>query len=231
MKLPHKTLEKKLFASGYSLVFAVDEVGMGCLAGPVVVCAVGFKKKFFNRKHKELQRLRDSKLLQPKQREEYASKLVANKDIQFQLACVYPKTIDRINVYQASREAMRRAIKKLVVSSKYHVLRGREDHNTKYIIQNTKTVVLVDGPHKIAGLGIDQIPIIKGDRKVFAISCASIIAKVYRDKMMRRYAKKYPGYGFEKHKGYGTKYHQVQLAALGPCEIHRKSFAPVRKML
>lgn len=86
------------------------------------------------------------------------------------------------------------------------------------------TIVLVDGRTKINGLNMEQMPVVKGDRKVFAIACASIIAKVYRDKMMTRYAKKYPGYGFEKHKGYGTKYHQANLIALGPCEIHRKSF-------
>lgn len=217
MKLPDKTLERKLFANGYSLIYAVDEVGMGCLAGPVVVCAVGFNKKFFNRRNKKMSWLRDSKLLSARQREEYARQLFSNKDIQFQVSCVYPQTIDKLNVYQASRKAMRRAVKKLV-------LRKSKTRNTKYVIHNTKTVVLVDGPYKIAGLKIDQIPIIKGDRKVFAIACASIIAKVHRDKMMIRYAKKYPGYGFEKHKGYGTKYHQAQLTALGPCGIHRKSF-------
>lgn len=78
---------------------------------------------------------------------------------------------------------------------------------------------------------MEQRPIVNGDRKIFAIACASIIAKVHRDKMMARYAKKYPNYGFEKHKGYGTKYHQTKLIALGPCEIHRKSFAPVAKLL
>ena len=85
-------------------------------------------------------------------------------------------------------------------------------------------IVLVDGKTKIVGLKYDQEAIVKGDRKVFAIACASIIAKVYRDKIMVRYAKKYPGYGFEKHKGYGTKYHQAQLAVLGPSLIHRRSF-------
>ena len=94
-----------------------------------------------------------------------------------------------------------------------------------------KTIILVDGRTKINGLELEQMPIVKGDRKVSAIACASIIAKVHRDKMMVRYAKKYPGYGFEKHKGYGTKYHQAQLAALGPCEIHRRSFTPVAKLL
>ena len=94
-----------------------------------------------------------------------------------------------------------------------------------------RTIVLIDGPHKIAGLNLDQMPIIKGDRRVFAIACASIIAKVWRDRMMTRYAKRYPGYGFEKHKGYGTKYHRAQLACLGPITIHRYSFAPVKQMM
>src|SRR3989344_7270110 len=236
MKLPHKTLERKLFASGYSLIFAVDEVGMGCLAGPVVVCAVGFRKKFFNRKHKEYNRLRDSKLLAANQREEYANKLMADKDIQFQVAYAHPKTVDKLNVYNAARLTMKRAIQKLLTNSKFQTLlrqaqdsehsrtiNSKQIHNSKPKIQN-KTIVLVDGKTFIKGLNIGQMPVVKGDRKIFAIACASIIAKVHRDKMMARYAKKYLGYGFEKHKGYGTKYHQAQLVTLGPCEIHRKSF-------
>ena len=241
MKLPHKTLEKNLFKSGYRLIYAVDEVGMGCLAGPVVVCAVAFESKFFNQKHKELKGLMESKLLSAKKREEYSCKLMIEKDMKFQIAYAYPKTIDRINIYNASREAMRRVIRKLISSSKYpsftkvsagrHVLRKGKILNTKYVIHNTKTIVLVDGPHKISKLNLEQLAIIKGDRKVFTIACASIIAKVHRDKMMTKYAKKYPGYGFEKHKGYGTKHHQAQLTSLGPCEIHRKSFAPVSKLV
>jgi ribonuclease HII len=109
---------------------------------------------------------------------------------------------------------MRRAIKKL--------------QTTHYKLQ---TIVLVDGKTEIAGLKIPQMAIVKGDRKVFAIACASLIAKVTRDKAMKKYAKKYPNYGFERHKGYGTKLHQAQLAVLGPCKIHRRSFAPVAKLL
>jgi len=230
MKLPHKTLEKKLFANGYGYIYAVDEVGMGCLAGPVVVCAVGFTKKFFDRKHKELNWLRDSKLLLAKQREEYAGKLMAEKDIQFQLAYVYPKTVDKLNVYNAARLAMRRAIQKLLTNPKSKTINSKQTQNSKPKIQN-KTVVLVDGKYDIKGLQLNQIPIVGGDRKIFAIACASIVAKVYRDKMMTKYAKKYPGYGLERHKGYGTKFHQTQLVSLGPCEIHRKSFAPVAKLV
>lgn len=231
MKLPSKTLEKKLFRQGYGYVCAVDEVGMGCLAGPVVVCAVGMTSNFYKKNHKKLHWLMESKLLRANQRERYAEELMKEKDLVYSLALSSPKIIDKLNIYQAARLAMRRAVGKLVLSSKYYVLRKRKTRNTKYVMHNTKAVVLVDGPYKIVGLKIDQIPIIKGDQKVFAIACASIIAKVYRDKMMVRYAKKYPGYGFEKHKGYGTEYHKIRLAYLGPCEIHRKSFAPVAKLV
>src|SRR3989344_8619784 len=195
MKLPNKSLERKLFKSGYGVVYGMDEVGMGCLAGPVVVCAVALGKEFFNNKYKNLQGITDSKLLQAKQREKFALELLKIKDIKYKIRCAYPNTIDRLNIYNASREAMRRAIKKLVLSSRYYE-KDLKNHNTKYKIQNPKSIVLVDGPHKIPKLGMDQVAITKGDQKVFVIACASIIAKVYRDKMMVRYAKKYPGYGF-----------------------------------
>lgn len=223
MKLPTKSLERKLFRSGYRVIYAVDEVGMGCLAGPVVVCAVAFDKKFFNKKHKKLRWLRDSKLLQAKQREEYAKELLKVSGFKFQVCYAYPKTIDKLNIYNASRLAMKKAVKKLECRglSVERGINSKKPHSTFYV---PRSIVLVDGRGKIPGLAIEQLPIIKGDRKIFAIACASIIAKVFRDKMMARYAKKYPGYGFEKHKGYGTKYHQAQLAYLGPCEIHRKSF-------
>lgn len=220
MKLPTKTLEKNLFKSGYQYVIGVDEVGMGCLAGPVVVCAVAFKKKFFDRKYKKLRWLRDSKLLSSKQREAFALPLLLNTECLTRVAYCYSKTIDKLNIYNAARLAMKRAILNMGTMSKCMVP-----------MLSAKSVILVDGKTKIKGLNIEQIPIVKGDRKVFAIACASIIAKVFRDRMMIRYAKKYPGYGFEKHKGYGTKYHQVQLTFLGPCSIHRKSFAPVAKLI
>lgn len=236
MKLPHKTLEKKLFKSGYRLIYAVDEVGMGCLAGPVVVCVVAMTSQFYKKSHKELHGVRDSKLLQAKQREEYAKKLMIEKDIKFQITYAYPKTIDRLNIYNAARLAMKRAVLKLAGSCpgtpppySFHSVRWGSP--SRVTPRDVKNIVLVDGKTKIKGLNLEQMAIVKGDRKVFAIACASIIAKVFRDRMMVKYAKKYPGYGFEKHKGYGTKYHQAQLISFGPCEIHRKSFAPVAKLI
>ena len=216
MRLPTKTIEKRLFKSGYQLIYAVDEVGVGCLAGPVVVCAVGLTNTFYNKHHKKLRWLRESKLLSSHQREKFAKELLT-ENIAHAISYAYPKTIDRLNIYNAARQAMKRAVVAL------RPAQGDQDY--------LKKIVLIDGRTKIKGLKIEQMAIVKGDRKVFAIACASIIAKVYRDKMMTRYAKKYPSYGFEKHKGYGTKYHQAQLAVLGPCAIHRKSFAPVTKLL
>lgn len=199
-------MEKKLFESGYGYICAVDEVGMGCLAGPVVVCAVGITNQFYKKNHKKLVWMRESKLLLPHQREQFAKELMSEPGLVYSLALCQPKTIDKINIYQAAREAMRRALRKI----QPHI--------------EIKTIVLVDGRNKLQGIRHDQQAIVKGDRKVFAIACASVIAKVHRDTMMKRYGKKYPGYGFEKHMGYGTKFHQTQLAALGPCAIHRRSF-------
>ena len=229
MKLPHKTLERKLFKSGYRYIIGVDEVGMGCLAGPVVVCAVRVTNNFYKKTHPALRGLRESKLLLPHQREKFAKELMKEKDLVYAISSVSPKTIDKINIYQAARLGMKKAIKK-VSSIMYQVSNPEKPIlNTKYLIQNT--IILVDGPRKVDGINTDQLAIVKGDRKIFAIACASIIAKVHRDKMMARYAKRYPNYGFEKHKGYGTKYHQAQLIVLGPCEIHRRSFAPVAELL
>ncbi len=206
MKLPHKTLECNLFKSGYRYVIGVDEVGMGCLAGPVVVCAVAMTNHFYNRYHKKLNWLRESKLLSHYQREKFAEELLKEKDLVYAISSISPKTIDKINIYQAARLGMNNAIKKLKPNF------------------DLKTIVLVDGKTKIKGVDYEQMPIVKGDRKIFTIACASIIAKVYRDKLMTNYANKYPNYGFEKHKGYGTKLHYVQLAVLGPSAIHRWSF-------
>lgn len=186
---------------------------MGCLAGPVVVCAVSLSENFFRKSHKKFNKLRESKMLLPYQREMFADRLSAEKDLNYALAYSCPKTIDKLNIYNAARQAMKKAVQKLKPNL------------------NSKTIVLVDGKTKIQGLPLEQLAIVKGDRKVFTIACASILAKVFRDKMMLKYAKKFPGYGFEKHKGYGTREHQVRLVKLGPSPIHRKSFAPVAKLI
>lgn len=224
-----------MFGSGYRHIIGMDEVGMGCLAGPVVVCAVLFNRKFFKKTHKKLRWLRDSKLLRPHQREKFVKELIKERGLNFKVSFCHPKTIDRLNIYQAARFAMRRAIRKLVYSFQLSVYRKQRPKTPNLKLKTAscklKTIVLVDGKTKIAGLDMPQMPIVKGDRKVFSIACASLIAKVARDKMMKKYAKKFPRYGLERHKGYGTKLHQAQLATLGPSKIHRRSFRPVAKLL
>ncbi len=178
---------------------------MGCLAGPVTVCAVAFTPHFYARTHRKLAWLRDSKMLQAHQRENFAAELSKKQNLTYTIVSVSPKVIDRINIYQAARQAMKRAIKKLTD-------------------QNKRAIVLVDGKTKIHSVSHDQMPIVKGDRKVFAIACASILAKVHRDALMVRYAKHYPGYGLEQHKGYGTKLHRQKIKELGLTPLHRRSF-------
>lgn len=210
MRLPYKNEERKLFNQGYKYIAAVDEVGVGPLAGPVVVCAVLVTKKFLAKRDKNLYWLRDSKQLLPRQRENYYKSLVNNPNLIYSISYCQSKTIDKINIYQATQTALRKAVKKLSAQPQ---------------------IILVDGKNKIKNLNIPQNPIVKGDRKVFSIACASLIAKVVRDKMMKSYSKKFPDYGFEKHKGYGTKTHLARLAKFGPCKIHRKSFNPIAKLL
>ncbi len=211
MRLPHKTLERKLFKDGYRQVIGVDEVGVACLAGPVYVCAVSFDETFFIKNHHKLRYLRDSKLLLPHQREKFFNQLTKEDNLKFHISFSDVKTIDKINIYHAARSAMKRAIEKLK--------------------PNSDSIVLVDGKGKIAGLNLEQKAIVKGDSKIFAIACASILAKVAGDRVMKKYAGKYPNYGFEKHKGYPTKLHKANLVKFGPCEIHRRSFAPVAKLM
>lgn len=205
IKVPHKSLERKIILSGYDWIIGVDEVGMGCLAGPVTVCAIAIHKDFYAKYSHKLARLRDSKQLLAHQREKYAATLMRQKHIRHALHSCTPATIDKLNIYQASRYAMQRAIAKLRPNT-------------------TKSFVLVDGPRTIQKITLPQQAIIKGDRHIFAIAAASIIAKVHRDALMTSYAKKYPEYGLEKHKGYGTAFHREQIKKHGVSVIHRKSF-------
>ena len=204
MKLPNIRIECKYLKAGYSQVIGVDEVGMGCLAGPVVVCAAYFDKKFYTTKFMRLLGVNDSKALSAKRREVIADELMKNIYFKYKICLCQPKTIDRLNIHKASKLAMRRAVSTLS--------------------SGNRVIALVDGLYKIPGLEVRQTTVVKGDAKIFVIACASIMAKVYRDKLMIRYSKKYPNYGFDVHKGYGTRYHYVQLSLFGPSNIHRRSF-------
>lgn len=203
--VPTKTLERSLLVEGYERIVGVDEVGMACLAGPVVVCALAVEPGFYDHWYHPLARLRDSKTLQPHQREAFAQHLMKIPGLKWQIASCDPETIDRVNIYQASRIAMRTAIENLE-------------------LKTVNCMVLVDGNKTIRECDLPQRAIVKGDRKIWAIAAASILAKVHRDRLMTDYARQYPGYGFEIHKGYPTVLHRAQLRELGPCPLHRRSF-------
>lgn len=194
------THEKSLNNSGYQLIAGVDEAGRGPLAGPVVAAAVILKTFRFK------ERVDDSKKLSAKKREKAFSEIV-KKSI-FGIGIVDEKTIDKINIYQATKMAMQEAISKL---------------------ETTPDYVIVDGKMKlITKCPIRCIP--KGDSKSLSIAAASIIAKVTRDRIMLKYDNVYPQYGFARHKGYGTRSHMAALKKHGPSHIHRRSFRPVSEL-
>ena len=210
MKLPRKNIERSLFKKGIKYIAGVDEAGRGPLAGPVVAVAFLVSEKFIKNNNKFLKGVKDSKMLSEKQRESLFKILKKSQGTEFKVSFCMPKTIDRINILRANELAMKRSINKL---------------------SKKPGAVLVDGNRKIGRLNIKQQTFIRGDQNIFSIACASIIAKVTRDRMMVKYARKFPEYKFEIHKGYGTKLHRELLKKNGPCPIHRKSFAPVAELL
>jgi len=202
--------------SGFTLVIGTDEAGRGPLAGPVVAGAVAVLDPLARDPvfREILANVDDSKKLTPDSRAELFAKLTAHPAIAWGVAAVPPTVIDRVNILQASRLAMKRAIRDL----------GRR---TRIEISAERTFCLIDGNTPIE-IDCRQETVIGGDRTIFSISAASIIAKVTRDRVMEKMDKSYPGYGFARHKGYGTAAHLEALMRLGPCRIHRRSFSPVR---
>lgn len=204
--------EKKALLEGASIVIGVDEAGRGPLAGPVVAGAVILRSSDYEA------RIDDSKKLRPSQREKAFREI--SKKAFFGVGIKDNNYIDRVNIHMATLAAMKQAVKDLV--SKFCSLTDKKEKDIRKDI-----CVLVDGlfggflPYK-------TIPIIKGDSKSLTIAAASIVAKVTRDAIMERYDKKYPRYGFSKHKGYGTKNHLEAMRQYGPCVIHRKTFAPLK---
>ena len=248
--------EKKLWKEGYKYVAGLDEAGRGPLAGPVVAAAVivlnpkskilnpkprrrtsslrgrqiqnskfKFSKRVLNFGHLNFDivlnlgfrvsnfKLRDSKKLSPKQREELYGILTRHPGIKWGIGRVSEKVIDKINIKNAAELAMWRALKNLEKKIKkrtdFLIIDGNNIKNLQLTTYNLKLLI-------------------KADEKVFSCATASIIAKVTRDRIMRKYHKKYPQYGFDRHKGYGTKLHLKMLKKHGPCKIHRKSFKPVK---
>jgi len=203
LQLPNADRENRLRLEGYEAVTGVDEAGRGSLAGPVVAGAVILPSTHLS----WLQQVRDSKEISARKRE-YLFTIIVKEVLGMGVGVVSPGIIDSINILQATYLAMERAIRNLPISPDF---------------------LLIDGfnlPH----CRFFQEGIIKGDKLSLSIACASIVAKVSRDHIMDRLDKMYPGYGFAKHKGYGTKEHIFNLQKLGPSMIHRQSFAPVRHL-
>ena len=190
------------FAIGLRLVAGVDEVGRGPLAGPVVAAAVILDPQ------RPIDGLADSKTLSEARREELAP-LIRERALAWALGRAEVEEIDAINILQASLLAMRRAVLALTTAPEY---------------------VLVDG-NKCPELPCPSEAIVQGDSRVAAISAASIIAKVARDREMVELDRTYPGYGFASHKGYGCKAHLRALELLGISPIHRRTYAPVKRLL
>lgn len=199
------------------MIIGVDEAGRGPLAGPVVSGAVWVHPGALELKFEGRELIRDSKTLSEKQREKIHEFLAENELFTIGIGEVSHEMIDRINILNATLLSMRLAIEEVV--RKIESARAR------------KFCVLIDGNKKVPGVKYEQHLFPKGDRNIFSIAAASICAKVYRDKIMKKYHEQFPQFGFDSHKGYGTKFHMEQLQKNGPCKIHRKSFAPVRELL
>lgn len=177
------------------LICGIDEVGRGPLAGPVVAGAVILPKDC------EILYLNDSKQLSAEKREQLYD-VILEHAVAVGIGIVSPQRIDEINILQATYEAMRQAIGKL----------------------NPQPAVLLNDAVRIPQVAIQQVPIIKGDAKSVSIAAASIVAKVTRDRMMEQYEEVFPGYGFARNKGYGSKEHIEALQTMGSTAIHRRSF-------
>ncbi|MGI6722364.1 MAG: ribonuclease HII [Anaerovoracaceae bacterium] len=201
--LEMQRIENELYRSGASYIGGVDEVGRGPLAGPVVCACVVMPRDF------DVPGIDDSKKLTEKRRNEMA-KVIRERALAFGLGMASEKVIDEINILEATRGAMRVAVDKAAA-----VLREKTGEDLSYVLFDAMT--LPDLPYP-------QRSLVKGDQKSISIAAASIIAKVTRDAMMVKYAAAYPGYSFEKNKGYGTRAHYEGLREHGPCEIHRRSF-------
>ena len=187
--------EKQAIAEGFKCVCGIDEAGRGPLAGPVVAAAVILPKGMV------IPYVNDSKKLTERRRELLYPEIM-EKALAVGVGIVSPERIDEINILQATYEAMRQALSQLPV---------RPD-------------VLLNDAVRIPGVDIPQVPIVKGDAKSISIACASVIAKVTRDRMMVEYDQLYPEYGFAGHKGYGSAAHMEALRQIGPCPIHRRTF-------
>jgi ribonuclease HII len=196
------TLERELWGRGLELVAGVDEAGRGPLAGPVVAAAVIFRPE------QRVAGVTDSKQLTERQRGELID-AIRRRALCIGVGAASSREVDRLNILQATHVAMRRALARLPV----------DPHH-----------VLVDGL-PVPRLGAEQTAVVDGDERSFTIACASIVAKTTRDRIMKRLADRYPGYGWETNVGYGTPEHVSALGRCGPTPHHRRTFVPVQLCL
>jgi len=193
-------LESRLWDQGFQSVAGVDEVGRGPLAGPVVAACVVLPRDF------SVPEVNDSKKLTPAKREKLFGQIMQNAR-QVGVGIVTEKVIDRLNILNASLQAMYKAVSQL---------------------ENPPDFILVDGNQRIPNLSLPQMAVVRGDSSSLSIAAASIVAKVTRDRIMLEYHQEYPEFNFADHKGYATKTHVEALRTFGPCRIHRRSFSLVR---
>ena len=191
-----KSMEKELYEKGFEYICGIDEAGRGPLAGPVVVAGVIMPKDSM------IEGVNDSKKVSEKKREKLYD-LILEEAISYSVAIIGQDVIDEINILNATKEGVTKVVEGLDVKP---------------------NLILVDALTHINTKGIPYDSIIKGDAKCYNISCASIIAKVTRDRIMREWDEIYPQYGFINHKGYGTAKHIQALKEYGPCPIHRRTF-------
>lgn len=193
--------EQQLYKKGFQYIAGIDEVGRGPLAGPVVAATVILPQSFY------LPGLNDSKKLSEAKREEYFE-VISKVALAIGIGAISADKIDEINIYEATKLAMLEAISNLNIRPDY---------------------LLIDA--MTLPTNIPQKSIIKGDSLSISIAASSIIAKVMRDRLMKKWGAEYPEYGFEKHMGYGTKFHIEAINKHGVTQIHRKTFSPVKKAL
>ena len=197
-------IETQLIASGITTIAGVDEAGRGACAGPLVVAAVILKNPF----ESSFGGVKDSKALTAKQRESLYE-IICENATSYSIIEIAPSEVDEIGLHKSNLEGMRRAISALAVEPEY---------------------ILTDG-YEIEGLSTPSLAVWKGDQVALSISAASILAKVFRDRVMENFDMKYPGYGFAQHKGYVTRIHQSALVKLGVTDIHRRSYANISTLL
>lgn len=198
---PTTALERRLRRSGHQLIAGVDEAGRGALAGPVVAAAVILPER------PRITGVADSKALSPSRRDDLAD-AIRTAAVAWAVGLVSAEVIDATDILRATHAAMRSAL-------------GKLDPPPEFIIIDGRPVPGLPAPHEA---------VVGGDRVCYSVSAASILAKVHRDDIMTNLADRHPGYGFEKHKGYGTAAHRDAIANLGPCPAHRMTFEPLKSL-